>query len=125
MNISHIQILSLPVTDQDRARDFYVDKLDFKLVRENPMGPNQRWVEVGPENSETSIALVTWFDSMKPGSSKGIVLETTDLESDVAALQKKGVKIDGEIQEQPWGIYVTFNDPDGNGIVLQSTSPDA
>jgi predicted enzyme related to lactoylglutathione lyase len=62
---------------------------------------------------------------MKPGSTKGLVLETTNLEADVATLKENGVKIDGGIQEQQWGKFVTFNDPDGNGIVLQSTSPDA
>lgn len=125
MNISHIKILSLSVSDQEVSKDFYIDKLGFQLVRDNPMGPHQRWVEVAPENSETSITLVTWFDSMKPGATKGLVLETTDLESDVAALKDKGVAIEGGIQEQPWGKFVTFDDPDGNGIVLQSTSPNA
>ncbi len=59
---------------------------------------------------------------MAPGSTKGIVLETDDLDKDVAALKAKGVAIDGGIQEQPWGRFVTFDDPDGNGIVLQATS---
>jgi len=125
MKISHIKLFSLPVTNQDIAKDFYVNKLGFKLVRDNPMGPNQRWVEVKPENAETSITLVTWFDTMKPGTTKGIVLETTNLEDDVDALKKNGIEIEGGIQEQPWGKFVTLNDPDGNGIVLQSTSPDA
>lgn len=125
MNISRIKLLSLPVTSQESAKDFYVNKLGFELVRDNPMGPNQRWVEVKPRNAETSITLVTWFDSMKPGSTKGLVLETTDLESDVATLNKNGIKIEGGIQEQAWGKFVTFDDPDGNGIVLQTTSPDA
>ena len=125
MNITHIKVLSLPVTDQDIAKDFYVNKLGFKLVRDNPMGPNQRWVEVKPQDADTSITLVTWFDTMKPGSTKGLVLETADLEGDVAALKGNGVVIEGSIREQPWGRFVTFDDPDGNGIVLQSTSPDA
>ncbi len=125
MNISQIKVLSLSVADQDIAKDFYTQILGFKLVRDNPMGPNQRWVEVKPESAETSITLVTWFDSMKPGSTKGLVLETTNLEADVATLKENGVKIEGGIQEQQWGKFVTFNDPDGNGIVLQSTSPDA
>ena len=125
MNISQIKVLSLSVANQDIAKDFYTQKLGFKLVRDNPMGPNQRWVEVKPKNAETSITFVTWFDSMKPGSTKGLVLETTNLEADVATLKENGVKIDGGIQEQQWGKFVTFNDPDGNSIVLQSTSPDA
>jgi predicted enzyme related to lactoylglutathione lyase len=59
---------------------------------------------------------------MPPGSVKGTVLETDDLDGDVAALTAGGVTIEGGIQQQPWGRFVTFDDPDGNGIVLQETS---
>ena len=111
--------------DQDRARDFYVNVLDFDLVRDNPMGPDQRWVEVGPKGAQTSIALVTWLPTMASGSVKGLVLETNDLDADVAALTARGVTIPDGIQQQPWGRFVTFDDPDGNGIVLQATSANA
>jgi predicted enzyme related to lactoylglutathione lyase len=60
---------------------------------------------------------------MPAGSTKGTVLETDDLEGDIADLKGRGVLIDGEIQEMPWGRFVTFDDPDGNGIVLQATTP--
>lgn len=123
--ISRIRLLSLPVSDQTRARDFYVDVLGFALVRDNPMGPDRRWVEVGPQNGQTTITLVTWFPTMPPGSAKGLVLETDDLDADVAALTSRGVAIPDGIQEQPWGRFATFDDPDGNGIVLQATSPNA
>ncbi|MFG1711051.1 VOC family protein [Nonomuraea sp. M3C6] len=123
--ISHIQLLSLPVADQDRARDFYVNVLGFDLVRDNPMGPDQRWVEVGPKGGQSTITLVTWFPTMPPGSVKGLVLETGDLDTDVAELTARGVHIPDGIQQQPWGRFVTFDDPDGNGIVLQATAPDA
>jgi catechol 2,3-dioxygenase-like lactoylglutathione lyase family enzyme len=123
--ISHIRLLSLPVSDQDRARDFYVDTLGFDLVRDNQMGPDQRWVEVAPKGALTSVTLVTWFPTMPPGSAKGLVLETDDLDADVAALTAGGVPIPDGIQHQPWGRFVTFDDPDGNGIVLQATASDA
>jgi catechol 2,3-dioxygenase-like lactoylglutathione lyase family enzyme len=122
MAITQIQLLSLPVLDQDRARDFYVNVLGFELIRDNPMGPDARWVQVAPRDAQTSITLVTGFPTMPPGSTKGTVLETDDLEGDVAALTARGVTIEGGIQEEGWGRYVTFDDPDGNGIVLQATS---
>jgi catechol 2,3-dioxygenase-like lactoylglutathione lyase family enzyme len=122
MAITHLQLISLPVADQDRSRAFYVDVLGFDLVRDNPMGPDQRWVQVAPKGAATSITLVTWFPTMPPGSVKGVVLETDDLDGDVAALTAGGVTIEGGLQEQPWGRFVTFDDPDGNGIVLQETS---
>jgi catechol 2,3-dioxygenase-like lactoylglutathione lyase family enzyme len=125
MAITHVQLLSLPVADQRRARDFYLNVLGFELVRDTPMGPDARWVQVAPRGGQTSVTLVTWFPTMPPGSVKGLVLETDDLIDDVAALTDRGVHIAGGIQAQPWGRYVTFDDPDGNGIVLQETAPDA
>jgi len=125
VTITHIQLFSVPVTDQDRALRFYRDVLGFEVVRDNAMGPDQRWVQVAPHGGATSVTLVTWFPTMAPGSTKGIVLESDDLDGDVAGLSAKGVTIEGGIQEQPWGRFVTFDDPDGNGIVLQATSASA
>jgi catechol 2,3-dioxygenase-like lactoylglutathione lyase family enzyme len=122
--ITQVQLFSVPVRDQDRARDFYVDVLGFEVIREAAMGPEQRWAQLAPKGGQTSITLVTWFPSMPAGSVKGTVLETDDLDGDVAALRAKGVPIGG-IHEQPWGRFVTFDDPDGNGIVLQATTPNA
>jgi catechol 2,3-dioxygenase-like lactoylglutathione lyase family enzyme len=62
MATTHLQLLSLPVTDPDRARDFYVEFLGFEVVRDEPMGPEMRWVQVRPPGAETSITLVTWFE---------------------------------------------------------------
>ena len=125
MAITQIQLLSLPVADQDRAKAFYVDTLGFELIADNPMPPSGRWVQVAPEHAATSITLVTWFETMPPGSSKGLVLESDDLAGDVKALTERGVKIEGGIQRAPWGDFVTFDDPDGNGIVLQATASQA
>lgn len=125
MAITQVRMFSLPVRDQDRARDFYVNVLGFGLVRDNPMGPDARWVQVTPKGAQTAITLVTWFPSMPPGSVKGTVLETDNLDGDVADLTAKGVEIEQGIQVEPWGRFITFDDPDGNGIVLQETSANA
>jgi catechol 2,3-dioxygenase-like lactoylglutathione lyase family enzyme len=122
MAIIHIQLLSLPVTEPDRAKAFYVDKLGFDLVRDTHMGPAQRWMQVAPKGAHTSIALVTWFDRMPPGSLGGLVLETDDLDHDIAVLVERGVPIEGEVQQAPGGRYVTLTDPDGNSTVLQTTT---
>jgi catechol 2,3-dioxygenase-like lactoylglutathione lyase family enzyme len=123
MAITHVNVISLPVTDQDRARDFYVSTLGFELVADTPMGPGMRWVQVRPRHGQVSITLVTWFDTMPAGSVKGTVLETSDLDGDVAELQARGVRIDGGIQAARWGRFVTFDDPDGNGLILQASTP--
>jgi catechol 2,3-dioxygenase-like lactoylglutathione lyase family enzyme len=122
VSITTVKVLSLPVADQDRSIGFYVDVLGLELLSDSPMGPSMRWVQVAPKGATTSITLVTWFTSMSPGSLKGLVLESDSLDSDVATLQSKGVVIEGGIQEQPWGRFVTFDYPDGNGIVLQESS---
>jgi catechol 2,3-dioxygenase-like lactoylglutathione lyase family enzyme len=121
MAIVGVQLFSLPVADPDRSVDFYVDVLGFELVRDSPMGPDARWVQVAPKGGATSVTLVTWFPTMPPGSVKGVVLESDDLEGALTVLESHHVKVDGGIQEQPWGRFITFDDPDGNGIVLQST----
>ena len=122
MTVTHVQVLSVPVSDQDRARDFYVDTLGFDLIADYPMGPGGRWVQVAPKGAATTLTLVTWFPTMPPGSLKGLVLETDDLDGDVTSLRERGVAFaDGGIQLAPWGRYATFDDPDGNGIALQST----
>ena len=121
MSLTRIEVLSLPVTDQDRAKDFYVGTLGFDLVADNQMGPAQRWVQVRPKGGQTSITLVTWFATMPPGSLKGLVIETDDLDGDVKALAARGLEV-GDIDTAPGGRYVTFDDPDGNGLILQSTA---
>ncbi len=124
MTVTQIQLLSVPVADQDRAKHFYVDVLGWRLLADNPMGET-RWVQVAPPGAATSVTLVTWFPSMPPGSLKGLVLESDDLDADVARLTARGVVFEGDVQEMPWGRFTTFHDPDGNGIVLQATAPRA
>ena len=122
MTVSHVQLVSIPVTDQDRARDFYVDVLGLTLLEDASMGPSMRWVRVAPRGAQTSMTLVTWFDSMPAGSLRGLVLETDDLEGDAERLRANGVAIEGGVQEAPWGRYVQLTDPDGNGLILQASS---
>jgi catechol 2,3-dioxygenase-like lactoylglutathione lyase family enzyme len=125
MTISTVQLLSIPVSDQDRARTFYVDTLGFTLVTDTMMGPEMRWVMVAPPGGGTAITLVTWFPTMPAGSLKGLVLHTDDLEGDLARLAEHGVHAANGIEEAPWGRFAQFEDPDGNGLILQATAPDA
>ncbi|MDT0270754.1 VOC family protein [Streptomyces sp. DSM 44915] len=122
MTIARTQLVSLPVSDQDRARDFYVDVLGLELVRDNPMGPDQRWVEVAPAGAETGITLVTWFPTMPPGSLRGLVLQTEDVDAEIDRLRAAGVPVEGP-DDAPWGRFGTLTDPDGNGLVLAGPPP--
>ncbi len=123
MSINRIAIVSLPVTDPERSRAFFCDVLGFEVRRDNPMGPNQRWVEVAPPGANTSLTLVTWFETMPPGSVTGLVLDTADIEDSHRQLTERGLDI-GAIESAPWGRFATFKDPDGNGFVLQEASQD-
>lgn len=118
MNIRQIDIISVPVSDQTASKSFYSEVLGFEIIRDNPMGPNQQWVQLSPPGAETSITLVTWFDAMPPGSLQGMVLDTMDIEATRRQLVENGLEI-SEIEDAPWGRYSTFSDPDGNGWVLQ------
>jgi catechol 2,3-dioxygenase-like lactoylglutathione lyase family enzyme len=123
MAVTQVRVVSVPVSDQERAKAFYVETLGFELLADSPMGPEQRWVQVGPKGGQTSLTLVTWFDTMPPGSLRGVVLECDDLRATRDQLAARGVAFNQEIEEQPWGTFTTFDDPDGNGFVLQQSTP--
>ncbi len=124
MNIRRIDIISVPVSDQAAAKLFYTEVLGFGILRDDPMGPDQRWVQLSLPGAETSITLVTWFEAMPPGSLRGVVLDTLDIEGTHGTLRERGLDI-SDVSEAPWGRYATFSDPDGNGWVLQQAQPDA
>ena len=117
---TRIRIVSIPVSDQQRAKVFYVDQLGFELRAEAPFGEGQHWVEVAPPCSPTALALVTWFEDMPAGSLRGLVLECDDIHATFEELQRRGVSFTGPIEEQDWGTFAPFEDPDGNGWVLSA-----
>jgi catechol 2,3-dioxygenase-like lactoylglutathione lyase family enzyme len=118
--ITDLGIVSVPVSDQDVARAFYVDVLGLEVIDDSPMGPTMRWLRVAPKLAQTSITLVTWFPSMAPGSLKGLLFNTDDLNGDVDRFRAAGVDV-SDVHEEAWGRYVTLDDPDGNGIIVRGT----
>lgn len=118
MAIYSFEILSVPVSDPQRSKRFYQEVLGFALIREEPMGPNMTWIQLAPQGQTVTIALVTWFEQMKPGGLQGVMVNTGDIDAEHALLRSRGLKI-GTIEQQPWGRYATFNDPDGNGWILR------
>jgi catechol 2,3-dioxygenase-like lactoylglutathione lyase family enzyme len=125
MTVGSLEVISIPVSDQDRAKQFYAEVLGFSAELDAEFaGGSMRWVMLRPPGGGTAITLVTWFDSMRPGSLSGTVLGCEDLEQTLAELSGRGVAFaEDEIQEAPWGRWKTFTDPDGNGWVLQQDSP--
>jgi catechol 2,3-dioxygenase-like lactoylglutathione lyase family enzyme len=118
MAIKSFEIVSVPVSDQQRSKQFYRDVVGFELLRDEPMGPGQSWIQLAPKGCLTTIALVTWFETMRPGGLQGVMLNVTDIERDHKELCERGLKL-AEIKQEPWGRYTTFQDPDGNGWILR------
>jgi catechol 2,3-dioxygenase-like lactoylglutathione lyase family enzyme len=119
MAVQDVAVVSMPVSDPERAKAFYVDTLGFELLRDDESVPGIRWVQVAPKGSPTSLTLVTWFDSMPPGSLRGLVIRSDDIDADYKRLAERGVQFEGPPKRQPWATETVFSDPDGNSIVLQ------
>lgn len=124
MALNNLEFVSVPVSDQERAKRFYADKLGFTVLMDDTFGQGMRWVMLRPPGSGTSITLVTWFGTMPPGSLRGTVLGCDNLEETLGELTARGVTFnEDEIEEAPWGRWKTFDDPDGNGWIVQQSNP--
>lgn len=119
MPIRALTVVSVPVSDQDRAKTFYTQTLGFELLRDDSSVPGIRWVQVAPPGGGTALTLVTWFDTMPPGSLRGLVLTSSDLDADYQRLQALGAEFDQPPTRQPWAAEAVLRDPDGNQLVLQ------
>lgn len=117
MNITHASFVTLPVTDQDRAKAFYTDVLGFEVTADRQMPPG-RWLQVAPKGAQTVFTLSgPGMGGFTPGSAQGIMLVTTDVDADCAKLAAAGITVDGP-NDLPWGRMAGFQDPDGNGLML-------
>jgi catechol 2,3-dioxygenase-like lactoylglutathione lyase family enzyme len=112
-----IEVISVPVTDQQKSKEFYLN-IGFKLIVEAEMGDGNKWVQLGLEGQFTSISLVNWFKNMVPGCMQGLVVKTEDIEKEVAELKAKDIEVKN-IDNTPWGKFASFYDPDGNGLTLR------
>jgi lactoylglutathione lyase len=118
--ITQVRTIAIPVTDQDRALEFYIGKLGFEKRVETPYGgAGQRWIEVAPAGAATSLALVPPGPGQHAGIDTGIRLTTGDTEADYADLRGRGVEVDDEITRWP-GVPPMFSlrDPDGNRLFI-------
>lgn len=117
--IRGVKFASIPVADQDRALEFYTGKLGFRLLTDQPFGPEQRWIELGIGGADTRVVLFTpEGQEDRVGTFQNITFWSEDVEETYRALSRRGVEFDGEPQSMDWGTFVTFRDPDGNRFVL-------
>ncbi|RFM27270.1 VOC family protein [Deminuibacter soli] len=102
-----LEIIIIPVADQQKAKDFYL-QLGFEVIVEAPADHGQTWLQLGLPGQPTSIALMKFH---------GIIIETENMEKDIAHFTAKGITV-GNIDTQPWGRFAWLKDPDGNGLCL-------
>jgi predicted enzyme related to lactoylglutathione lyase len=113
-----LELVAVPVTDVDRAKAFYVDQVGFNADHDHRVSDEMRFVQLTPPGSACSIAIGTGIMDTEPGSVQGLQLVVADADAARADLLERGVAA-GEVQEFPWGRFVFFKDPDGNGWAVQ------
>lgn len=114
-----IELIHVPVSDVDRAKEFYVEKLGFNADHDQRVSDDLRFVQLTPPGSACSIAIGEGLGAtLEPGSLDVIQVVVEDADAVLAQLQANGVEAEG-VDEQAWGRFVTFKDPDGNRWTLQ------
>lgn len=113
-----LELVSIPVSDVDRARDFYVDKIGFTLDHDHTVSEEIRFVQLTPPGSGCSIALGRGIVEGEPGSVKGLQIVVADAAQAREELFARGAPV-SDVEVLEWGSFVYFSDPDGNAWALQ------
>ena len=109
-----LELVAVPVSDVDRARDFYVEQAGFGLDIDQAVSDEVRFVQLTPPGSACSICIGKGLTSMAPGSLDGLQIVVADIHAARAELVSRGLTTVSEVDVQPWGSFVFFSDPDGN-----------
>ena len=117
-----LELVSVPVTDVDRAKAFYVDQAGFNADHDHTVSEDMRFVQLTPPGSACSIAIGKGTTDAEPGSVKGLQLVVEDADAAHDDLASRGVQV-SDVQDFPWGRFVFFSDPDGNGWAVQQIPP--
>jgi len=113
-----LELVTLPVSDVDRAKSFYVDQLGFNADHDHRVSPELRFVQLTPPGSGCSIAIGEGLTPAEPGSVRGMQLVVKDIEVAQRELTERGADV-GEINDLPWGRFLFLKDPDGNDWAIQ------
>ena len=117
-----LELVALPVTDVDRAKQFYVEKLGFNADIDATVSEELRFVQLTPPGSACSIAIGLGITEAAPGSVRGMQVVVDDVAKAREELLERAVDV-SEVQEFPWGKFVYLADPDGNAWALQELVP--
>ena len=113
-----LELVSVPVSDVDAAKAFYTEKAGFNADHDHRVSDEMRFVQLTPPGSACSIAIGSGIGSAEPGSVQGLQLVVADADAAHAELSARGVAV-SDVQDFPWGRFVFFSDPDGNGWAVQ------
>jgi predicted enzyme related to lactoylglutathione lyase len=116
-----LELIQVPVADVDVATQFYAERAGFLLEHDHQVSEELRFVQLTPPGSACSISLTSGAHQMQPGSLEGLQLVVADIDAARAELSQRGVEV-SEVQQFPWGRFVFFRDPDGNGWSVQEAS---
>ncbi len=114
-----LELVAVPVTDVDRAKEFYV-RAGFNADHDHTVSDDVRFVQLTPPGSGCSIAIGNGLTGMAPGSLDNMQMVVADADAIRADLVERGIEV-SDVDEQPWGRFVYFSDPDGNRWALQQT----
>jgi predicted enzyme related to lactoylglutathione lyase len=113
-----LELVAIPVSDVDRAKAFYTEQAGFNADHDHRVSDELRFVQLTPPGSACSIALGKGVTDATPGSVQGMQMVVDDVEAAHAELVGRGVDV-SDVQDYPWGRFVFFKDPDGNGWAVQ------
>jgi predicted enzyme related to lactoylglutathione lyase len=113
-----LELIPVPVTDVDRAKAFYVEQAGFNADNDVQVSEELRFVQLTPPGSACSISIGTGITEMEPGLLQGLQLVVDDADAAREELAGRGIEV-SEVQDFPWGRFVFFSDPDGNGWAVQ------
>jgi catechol 2,3-dioxygenase-like lactoylglutathione lyase family enzyme len=119
-----LELVAIPVSDVDRAKEFYVERAGFDPDHDHAVGEDIRFVQLTPPGSACSIAIGKGVTDAVPGSVRGMQMVVSDIEEAHADLAGRGVGVSA-IEDFPWGSFVFFEDPDGNRWAVQQVEPRA
>ena len=113
-----LELVIIPVSDVDRAKTFYTEQIGFNADHDHRVSDEIRFVQLTPPGSACSIAIGTGIVDTPPGSVHGLQMVVADIHAAHAELAARGAEV-SEVQEEAWGSFVFFSDPDGNRWAVQ------
>ena len=113
-----LELVAVPVSDVDRAKAFYVEQAGFNADHDHTVSDELRFVQLTPPGSACSIAIGKGITTVEPGLVQGLQLVVDDAQAAHNELSGRGVAV-SDVQDFPWGRFVFFQDPDGNGWAVQ------